>query len=135
MRPVTPLRMIPSRCGVVIWRKRHGMASAGYFGKKITRARVCSEMQMTRRLANTCASGSPMRLRFLRALLCLLDFTATVQADEAEDALRSWGGLEKARLNDLAAGKIVTDCNASMKFARGISTKAAYFLNAPIGVT
>ena len=38
MRPVTPLRMIPSRCGVVIWRKRHGMASSGYFGKKITGA-------------------------------------------------------------------------------------------------
>ena len=76
-----------------------------------------------------------MRPRFSRALLCLLSFTATMQAEEAEDALRSWGGLEKARLNDLAAGKIVTDCNASMKFARGISTKAAYFVNAPIGVT
>jgi hypothetical protein len=74
-------------------------------------------------------------MRFSPAFICLLCLTAVGQADEIEESLRTWGGLEKASLGDLAAGKIITECNASMKFARGISTKAAYFVNAPIAVT
>jgi hypothetical protein len=76
-----------------------------------------------------------MRTLLLRALPFFLSLTGSLSADEKEDALRTWGGLEKARLTDLSAGKIVSDCNASMKFARGISTKAGYVVMAPIGVT
>jgi len=66
---------------------------------------------------------------------CAICFAASVRGEDIEESLRTWGGLEKASLADLAAGKIVTECNASMRFARGISTKAAYFVVAPVGVT
>src|SRR4051812_8455879 len=73
--------------------------------------------------------------KHLVSTVCLFSLAASLHGDTFEESLRTWGGLEKTSLADLRAGKIATNCNASMKFPRGISTKAAYFVAAPIGVT
>ena len=53
-----------------------------------------------------------------------------LRAVEPSDAFRPWSSVEKFVLEKLAHGKIVTECNGSMSFARGISAQAVFVVNA-----
>ncbi len=66
--------------------------------------------------------------------LCLIA-TAVRADDDGGESLRSWAGLNKVSVAELAEGKILTKCNASMDFSRGIFTKSAYFVDAPVAIT
>src|SRR4030095_2063432 len=64
----------------------------------------------------------------------LLVFGTVIRANEPAEAFRPWSAFGQLDLTKLAHGRIETECNASMKFARGISTQAAFVVDAPIEV-
>ena len=53
-----------------------------------------------------------------------------LHAAEPSDAFQPWSAVEKFDLEKLAHGKIVTECNGSMNFARGISAQAVFVVHA-----
>ena len=53
-----------------------------------------------------------------------------LHAAALSEAFRSWSAVEKFDLEKLAHGKIATECNGSMNFARGISAQAVFVVNA-----
>jgi hypothetical protein len=73
----------------------------------------------------------------MRMRLLLPGLTAAVLAHAADpgESLRGWSAFDKIDLDKLAKGKIVTQANPSMDFARGISVQAVYVVAAPLEVT
>ena len=64
-------------------------------------------------------------------VLPLFSILAVVlHAAEPAGAFRPWSAVEKFDLEKLARGKIATECNGSMNFARGISAQAVFVVEA-----
>jgi hypothetical protein len=72
-----------------------------------------------------------MQLRFL---LPSLAAATLMHAANPAEALRGWSAFENLDLDNLAKGKVVTEANPSMDFARGISVQAVYVVAAPLEV-
>ena len=53
-----------------------------------------------------------------------------LHAADPAGAFRPWSAVEKFDLDKLAAGRIATECNGSMDFARGIAAQAVYIVAA-----
>ena len=68
-----------------------------------------------------------MRTLLLPTLLAL---SGMLRAAEPADAFRPWSAVEKFEVEKLARGRIATECNGSMSFARGISAQVVYVVNA-----
>lgn len=66
----------------------------------------------------------------LRALSVLLAFAGMLRAADPASAFTPWSSVAKFDLEKLAQGKIATECNGSMSFARGISAQAIFIVNA-----
>jgi len=62
----------------------------------------------------------------------LLALATVIRANEPAEAFRPWSAFGQLDLPKLAHGRIETECNASMKFARGISTQAVFVVDAPV---
>src|SRR5207249_4429491 len=77
---------------------------------------------------------SPMAMCMVLATI-FWAITAELRGGEPADALGTWSAFGKIDLQKLSAGKTVTRCNASMKFARGLCAQAAYLVVAPLDVT
>ena len=60
----------------------------------------------------------------------LFGFASVLQGADVGEAFRGWSGFEKVDVEKLGHGKIATECNGSMGFARGISAQAAFVVNA-----
>ncbi len=65
------------------------------------------------------------------ALLHLVTFAGMLHAADPADAFRPWSAVAKYDLHKLARGRIATECNGAMTFARGISAQAIYLVAAP----
>ena len=66
-----------------------------------------------------------MRMRSY-LLPLLLTFAGMAHAVDPSQAFRPWSAVEKFDVEKLAHGKIATECNGSMSFARGMSAQAVY---------
>ena len=71
-------------------------------------------------------------MKIIAVALLALGFSA--RAAEPADAFRGWSAFERIDLAKLAKGKVVTEGNSSMNFARGISVQAVYVVAAPLDV-
>jgi hypothetical protein len=71
------------------------------------------------------------KLRFV-CVTTLLAIVLLARANEPAEAFRPWSAFGQLDLPKLAHGRIETECNASMKFARGISTQAVFVVDAPV---
>ena len=67
----------------------------------------------------------------IAALPLLLAVAGMLHAADPADAFRPWSAVAKFDLNTLARGRIATECNGAMTFARGISAQAIYIVAAP----
>ncbi len=54
-----------------------------------------------------------------------------LDAAEPASPFHPWSAVEKFDVEKLARGKIATECNGSMDFARGIGAQAVFVVNAP----
>ena len=68
-------------------------------------------------------------MRFCFLLLSF--FTAVACAADPADAFRDWSAFGRLDLEKLASGKVAKECNASMKFPRGLTAQAVYVVAAP----
>ena len=66
----------------------------------------------------------------LAVAVLLVASAGMLRGGEPPEAFRGWSSFEKIDLAKLARGKIATECNASMDFARGLSAQAAYVVAA-----
>jgi hypothetical protein len=72
----------------------------------------------------------------MRLLFASIFFiTGALRADNSSEGLGSWTAFGKVGIESLGTGKVVSQCNTSMEFARGLSAQAAYLVAAPLDVT
>jgi hypothetical protein len=74
----------------------------------------------------------------MRKYVCVLFFHLAAVALRAADPvaeIKSLGAFQEIDLAQLAGGQIITSCNSSMKFDRGISSQACYVAHAPLAAT
>ena len=67
----------------------------------------------------------------MRSLPLLFLLTGMLRAADPAGAFQPWSAVEKFDVEKLARGKIATECNGSMSFARGISAQAVFVVAAP----
>ena len=65
------------------------------------------------------------------AILLFLALAGMLHAADPAGAFRPWSAVDKFDVEKLARGKIATECNGSMNFARGISAQAVFIVAAP----
>jgi len=73
--------------------------------------------------------------RILTTLAALFSCTLALSAADAIESLRAWTSIDNVSSRELAAGKIATSRNASMKLDRGMSCQAVFVVNAPVETT
>ena len=66
----------------------------------------------------------------MRSLPLLFLLTGMLRAADPAGAFHPWSAVEKFDVEKLARGKIATECNGSMSFARGISAQAVFVVAA-----
>jgi hypothetical protein len=78
--------------------------------------------------------GQRLAIRLLQSgcFFTLFTIASAVHATDPVETFRPWSAFGQLDLAKLARGRIETECNASMKFPRGISTQAVFVVAAPV---